>query len=89
MVLMPWRMDNFIGHDPQPPALDHFGFKVESVAAVKKDMLDIIGINPQMATMQLGLGEEGEARLKLFQQCPVGQFHLTDLEGVYIDVSEH
>ena len=89
MVLMPWRMDNFIGHDPQPPALDHFGFKVESVEAVKKDMLDIIGINPQMATMQLGLGEEGEARLKLFQQCPVGQFHLTDLEGVYIDVSEH
>ena len=89
IVLMPWRMDNFIGHDPQPPALDHFGFKVESVAAVKKDMLDIIGINPQMATMQLGLGEEGEARLKLFQQCPVGQFHLTDLEGVYIDVSEH
>jgi catechol 2,3-dioxygenase-like lactoylglutathione lyase family enzyme len=89
MVLLPWSMENFVGHDPQPPALEHFGFKVESVEAIKKEMLDIIGINPQMATMQLGLGEEGEARLSVFKQCPMGEFHLTDLEGVYIDVSEH
>ncbi len=88
MVLMPWSMDNFIGHDPQPPALDHFGFKVESVEAIKTEMLDLIGINPQMATMPLGLGAEGEARLSVFKQCPVGEFHLTDLEGVYIDVTE-
>ena len=38
---------------------------------------------------QDGYGEEGEARLGLFKQCPEGQFHLTDLEGVYIDVTEH
>jgi catechol 2,3-dioxygenase-like lactoylglutathione lyase family enzyme len=88
MVLMPWRMDNFIGHDPQPPALDHFGFKVESVEAIRKEMIDLIGVNPQMVTKPLGIGAEGEARLSVFKQCPVGQFHLTDLEGVYIDVTE-
>lgn len=89
MVLMPWSMNNFIGHDPQPPALDHFGFKVESVEAIKKEMIDLIGVNPQMVTKPLGVGDEGKARLDVFQQCPIGQFHLTDLEGVYIDVTEN
>lgn len=89
MVLMPWSMDNFIGHDPMPPALDHFGFKVESVEAIKKEMIELIGYNPQMVTKPLGIGAEGEARLALFKQCPIGEFHLTDLEGVYIDVTEH
>ena len=51
-------------------------------------MIDLVGVNPQMATKQLGLGDEGKARLDLFKQCPVGAFHLTDIEGVYIDVSE-
>jgi len=41
-----------------------------------------------MVTKLLGLGAEGEARLKVLQQCPMGQFQLTDLEGVHIDVSE-
>lgn len=88
LVILPWKMDNFIGHDPMPPAIDHFGFRVESVENIKKEMIDLVGVNPQMATKQLGLGEEGKARLDLFRQCPVGQFHLTDIEGVYIDVSE-
>lgn len=88
LVLLPWKMENFVGHDPMPPMLEHFGFRVESVEAVKRDMDDIIGQNPQMVTKPLGYGSEGEARLALFKQCPVGQFHLTDIEGVYIDVTE-
>jgi catechol 2,3-dioxygenase-like lactoylglutathione lyase family enzyme len=89
LIIMPWSMRNFIGHDPLPPQLDHFGFKVESVEAIKQEMIDLIGVNPQFATKPLGYGEEGKARLDLFKQCPVGEFHLTDLEGVYIDVTEH
>jgi catechol 2,3-dioxygenase-like lactoylglutathione lyase family enzyme len=88
MLIMPWKMENFIGHDPEPPRLEHFGFKVESIAAVKRDMEDIIGTNPVMVTKPLGLGAEGEARLKVLKQCPMGQFQLTDLEGVHLDVSE-
>ena len=88
LVLLPWTMANFVGHDPMPPMLEHFGFKVESIAALKRDMDDLIGQNPQMVTKPLGYGEEGEARLALFKQCPVGQFHLTDIEGVYIDATE-
>ena len=88
LVLQQWSMENFIGHDPLPPQIDHFGFKVESIAAVRKDMDDLIGFNPQFITKPLGYGEEGQARLDLFKQCPIGQFHLTDLEGVYIDITE-
>lgn len=89
LVLLQWSMQNFIGHDPMPPQIDHFGFKVESVEALKRDMNDLIGFNPQFVTKPLGIGEEGKARFDLFRQCPDGEFHLTDIEGVYIDVSEH
>jgi hypothetical protein len=34
LLIMPWKMENFIGHNPEPPRLEHFGFKVESVEAV-------------------------------------------------------
>jgi catechol 2,3-dioxygenase-like lactoylglutathione lyase family enzyme len=89
LLIMPWTMQNFVGHDPIPPQLDHFGFKVESVAAIRKEIDDLVGVNPQLVTRPLGYGEEGAARLDLFRQCPIGEFHLTDIEGVYIDVTEH
>jgi hypothetical protein len=88
LMITPWKMADFVGHDPMPLGLEHIGFKVESVDAVKKDLDDLIGQNPQMVTKPLGYGEEGKARLELFQRCPLGSFHLTDMEGVYLDVSE-
>jgi catechol 2,3-dioxygenase-like lactoylglutathione lyase family enzyme len=88
LLIMPWRMDNFIGHDPEPPRLEHFGFKVESIAAVQRDMEDLIGSNPVMVTKPLGVGAEGKARLDVLKQCPIGQFQLTDLEGVHIDIND-
>ncbi len=89
LVLLPWKMSDFVGQDPTPPQIEHFGFKVESVAAVQREMDELVGVNPQFATWRLGLGEEGEARLRLLRQCPMGEFQLTDLEGVYLDVAEH
>jgi catechol 2,3-dioxygenase-like lactoylglutathione lyase family enzyme len=88
LAILPWSMQNFIGHDPLPPQIDHFGFKVESIDDLRRDMNELIGVNPQFVTKPLGYGEEGKARLDLFKQCPEGHFHLTDLEGVYIDVTE-
>jgi catechol 2,3-dioxygenase-like lactoylglutathione lyase family enzyme len=88
LVILPWTMKNFVGHDPMPPGLEHFGMKVESVAALKADMEDLIGQNPMMVTRPLGVGPEAEARLGVLKQCPAGTWHLTDLEGCHIDVSE-
>ena len=89
LLILPWKMENFIGHDPEPPRLEHFGFKVESIDAFKHDLEEIAGINPVMQTKPLGLGAEGQARLAVLKQCPIGQFQLTDLEGTHIDVNEN
>lgn len=88
LVLVPWRIADYVGQDPAPIGLEHIGFTVESVEAVAKDLVDLSGVNPQFITRPLGLGEEGAARLQLLQTCPIGAFQFTDIEGVYIDVRE-
>ena len=88
LVLVPWRIADYVGQDPAPIGLEHIGFTVESVAAVRNDLVDLSGINPQFITRPLGLGDEGAARLQLLQTCPIGAFQFTDIEGVYIDVME-
>ena len=88
LMLIPWRIEDYYAQDPARTGLDHIGFKVESVEQVKRDMEFLIGENPHMHGRPLGYGSEGQARLKLFQKCPLGCFHLTDIEGVHIDVGE-
>ena len=88
LLIMPWKLADYANQDPARTGLEHIGFKVESIASVKREMEELIGVNPHMHGRPLGYGEEGEARLKVFKQCPIGQFHLTDIEGVLIDISE-
>lgn len=88
LMIIPWKIADYYAQDPARTGLDHIGFEVESVDQVKRDMEFLIGENPHMRGRALGYGSEGEARLKLFQKCPLGCFHLTDIEGVHIDVAE-
>ena len=74
--------------DPQRLGPDHIGFKVESIEALKENQEDLTGQNPLMRSRPLGFGDEGKARLSLFQSVPLNSYHLTDIEGVYIGVSE-
>ena len=87
LMIIPWKIGDYYAQDPARTGLDHIGFKVESVEQLKHDMEFLIGENPHMRTRALGYGSEGEARLKLFQKCPLVCFHLTDIEGVHIDVA--
>ena len=87
LVIIPWKIADYYGMDPARVGLDHIGFKVENVDAVKRDLEFLIGENPHMHGRPLGYGSEGEARLKLFQKCPLGCHHFTDFEGVYIDIA--
>lgn len=88
LAVIQWRMEDYHDMDPQRLGPDHIGFRVESIAKVKEDLDDLTGQNPHMRTRALGYGTEGKARLDLFRQCPLGQYHLTDIEGVYIDLTE-
>jgi predicted enzyme related to lactoylglutathione lyase len=88
LMIISWKIADYYAQDPARTGLDHIGFKVESIDQFKKDMEFLVGENPHMRGRALGYGSEGEARLKLFQKCPLGSFHLSDIEGVHIDVAE-
>ena len=75
--------------DPQRTGPDHIGFEVESLDRIKEDLEDLPGQNPHMRIRTLGCGSEGEARLELFQRCTLNQFHIADIKGVYIRISEN
>jgi catechol 2,3-dioxygenase-like lactoylglutathione lyase family enzyme len=88
LAILQWRMEDYDNMDPQRLGPDHIGFRVESIERVKEDLDDLTGQNPLMRTRALGYGTEGKARLELFKTCPMGSYHLTDIEGVYIDLTE-
>ncbi len=88
LIVMPWSINDYQGSGIERPALDHIGFKVESVEGFKKDLQALIGRNPRLSPSPVGSGPEGEARLRLFAKCPYGKHHLSDPDGVLIDVCE-
>ena len=89
-VIMPWDITDFAGTGIERPALDHIGFKVESVATLKTELEKVKRERAVLAPNPTGAdaGPEGEARLKLFAKCPLGQFHMADPDGVLIDVTD-
>jgi catechol 2,3-dioxygenase-like lactoylglutathione lyase family enzyme len=89
-VIMPWNITDFAGTGIERPALDHIGFKVESVDALKGELEKVKRERAALAPNPIGAeaGPEGEARLKLFSKCPLGQFHMSDPDGVLIDVTD-
>jgi len=57
---------------------------------VKSELEKVKRERPSLAPNPVGTeaGAEGEARLRLFARCPLGQFHTADPDGVLIDVAE-
>lgn len=89
LVLMPWDINLYEGGGICRPGPDHFGFKVESVEAVKKDMEAMAERNQLLAALPVGIGPEGKARMEMFDRtCPLGTFQLSDVDNVLIDVAE-
>lgn len=89
LELMPWHITDYANTGIVSPGMDHIGFKVESIEALKRDVEEIAGNNPLLSPSPVGTGPEGAARLKMFREsCPLGQYHLADTDGVLIDVAE-
>ena len=68
--------------------LDHFGFKVESIEAVKKELDDIGKAFPESAPRKIHIGRNGPFIQKDMDNCPLGHFATSDPEGVLIDITE-
>ena len=88
LVLMPWRITDYEGTGIVRPGPDHFGFEVESLAAVKQRLQELGDNNPHLRARELA-GREGEARLRLFERCcPLGSYRIADVDGVLLDIGE-
>ena len=85
---MPWNISEFACSGIERPALDHIGFKVESLTAFKADLEKFKSANPAPEDRP-EKNPEREVRQKLLATCCFGQYHTSDPDGVLIDVSEN
>jgi catechol 2,3-dioxygenase-like lactoylglutathione lyase family enzyme len=88
LMLMPWSILDFRDTGIPLPGPDHIGFKVDNIEAFKEQVQTLGEINPNLRAMPVGVGSEGRARLKLLAGCQYGSYHLADVDGILIDVSE-
>jgi len=88
LMLMPWSILDYGGTGIVRPGPDHIGFRVESLKALRERLQSLGDDNPHLRPLPVGSGKEGDARLKLFAGCPFGAYHLSDVDGVLIDVAE-
>lgn len=86
LIVAPWRMSDFEGAGIDRPGLEHVGFKVESVDAVKKDLAALRKDNPEMNERIVSEPSEGERRVALIATCRHGQHQLSSPDGVFVDV---
>src|SRR5262245_35034751 len=86
LIIAPWKMSDFEGAGIDRPGLEHVGFKVASVDAVKKELAALREANPEMRERVISEPKEGERRLALIASCRHGQHQFSSPDGVFIDV---
>jgi catechol 2,3-dioxygenase-like lactoylglutathione lyase family enzyme len=87
LAVLPWQITDFAGSGIERPALDHIGFKVENMSALKADLEKFTSANPSPEDRP-EKNPEREVRRELFSKCCFGQFQMSDPDGVLIDVSD-
>jgi predicted enzyme related to lactoylglutathione lyase len=88
LIIAPWKMSDFEGAGIDRPGLEHVGFHVESVDAVKKDLAALREADPEMRERTIAEPSEGERRLALIASCRHGQHQLSSPDGVFVDICE-
>ena len=87
LAVMPWKISDFSGSGIERPALDHIGFKVESLSAFKADVEKHAHLYAEEETRP-EKNPERDVRKNLLASCCFGQYQMADPDGVLIDVSE-
>ena len=87
LIIAPWKMSDFEGAGIDRPGLEHVGFKVESVEAVKTELAELREANREMRERVIAEPSEGERRLALIASCRHGQLQFSSPDGVFIDIS--
>jgi predicted enzyme related to lactoylglutathione lyase len=88
LIIAPWKMSDFEGAGIDRPGLEHVGFKVDNVAAVKRDLAGLRESNPEMNERIVSEPSEGERRLALIASCRHGQHQFSSPDGIFVDICE-
>jgi len=88
LVIAPWDITDYAGAGLERPGLEHVGFKVESVDAVKQELDALRKADPEMRERTVSVASEGQRRLEIIAGCRYGRHQLSDPDGVFIDISE-
>jgi len=88
LVILPWRISDFLGSGIEKPALDHLGFEVESLETFHADLNEFSSRNPMMRPKAFGNGDEGGVRKRLFERTQLGDHYMADLDGILLAVRE-
>jgi len=88
LIIAPWKMSDFEGAGIDRPGLEHVGFKVESIEAVKKEIAALREANPEMRERVISEPSEGERRLALIASCRHGKYQCSSPDGVFVDLTE-
>ena len=86
MVVCPWRITDFEGGGIERPALDHIGFKVESISAVEDELKKMVEQDSGLAPVPWG--QESAPTIRGLKKCKYGQYQLADPDGVLLDLEE-
>ncbi len=70
LIIAPWKMSDFEGAGIDRPGIEHIGFKVESVEAVKKELAALRAADPEMRERIVSEPSEGERRIALIAGMP-------------------
>jgi len=88
LVIAPWDITDYDGTSLERPGLEHIGFKVESVDAVKRDLEALRKTDPEMCERTVAVESEGQLRLEIIAGCRHGKHQLSDPDGIFIDICE-
>ena len=89
LIVAPWKMSDFEGAGIDRPGLEHVGFQVEDVGAVKKELAALRETDPEMRERIISEPSEGERRRALIASCRHGQFQFSSPDGIFVDICEH
>jgi predicted enzyme related to lactoylglutathione lyase len=88
LIVAPWKMSDFEGAGIDRPGLEHVGFKVENVEAVKKELASLRETDPEMRERIIAEPSEGQRRVELIATCRHCKQVTSSPDGVFVDVCE-
>jgi predicted enzyme related to lactoylglutathione lyase len=90
MILAPWDIRNYADTGVVRPAIDHMGYTVESLAAFKSDLDELMESRPDLFPVNAKKDRgEGKRQLEILAaDCHRGQLQLHDPDGWLLDVGE-